>query len=391
MKKLLLSCDEFLYYDGESYYAANNEKYDLLKRYLRVFDKVRLVMRCVDESPLKAGRARIDDGRMEVSPVPMFHGPSEYASRYLAIGRQLRSVADDCDAGIFRLPSTLAMRVAKGFIKTGKPYAVEVVYDAYDGFSNAENLLNKCLWGIIHKDLVRVCNGAYGVSCVTESYLQRHYFSRRADAFSSHYSSLALPEAFYSSERPFPQKNEFVVAHVSNQVDCAKRKGHLQLLEAVRLLKDDGIAVKVRFAGPDYKNGISLLLERGEKLGVSDRIEFVGFLDRTELKSFLQDSDLFVFPTLAEGLPRVVIEAMSQGLPCIVSNVSGNPELIEDRYLVSYDDVRGIADRIKSLISDPLSYEEASRVNFEKSKEYEASVLESRRDAFYSELKALTE
>lgn len=390
MKKLLLSCDEFLYLNEGNHYAANKEKYDLILRYLRVFDQVRLVMRCVEEPVLKPGRSRIEDGRIEVVPVSMFHGPSEYARRYFQIGSQLRNVADGCDAGVFRLPSTLAMRVAKAFLKTGKPYAVEVVYDAYDGCTNAENHLNKCLWGKIHKDMVRVCNRADGVSCVTESYLQSHYFSTKKDAFASNYSSLALSEDFYSSERHFPEKDEFIIAHVSNQVDCAKRKGHLQLLDAVRLLKDEGVKVKVRFAGPDYKDGVSLLRGQADALGISDRIEFVGFLDRPGLKSFLQDADLFVFPTLAEGLPRVVIEAMSQGLPCIVSNVSGNPELIEEKYLVRYDDVRGIADRIKTLISDSDAYENASRANFEKSKKYEASILEARRDTFYSELKALT-
>ena len=61
---------------------------------------------------------------------------------------------------------------------------------------------------------------------------------------------------------------------------------------------------------------------------VLDQITFTGRVNRRQLSDILENSDIFVFPTAAEGLPRVIIEAMAKGLPCVISDVSGNPELV---------------------------------------------------------------
>ena len=93
-------------------------------------------------------------------------------------------------------------------------------------------------------------------------------------------------------------------------------------------------------------------------------------------------------PTWAEGLPRVIIEAMAKGLPCITTPVSGNPELVSEHFLVKYSDVEVLADRIEELVKNKSVYEAESKGNFKKSLLYEASVLEKRRDSFYQKLKS---
>ena len=63
--------------------------------------------------------------------------------------------------------------------------------------------------------------------------------------------------------------------------------------------------------------------------------------------------------------------------------------MISSRYLVDYYDVDTLALRIEELVSDKNAYEEASKENYERSLQYEASILQARRDAFYTELKKL--
>ena len=270
-------------------------------------------------------------------------------------------------------------------IKAGIPYAVEVVYDAEDGWKSASNIVERALWKKIDHDMRNACYIADGVSCVTAHYLQRHYFSKKTTAFSSNYSTLALDKSFFTSERSFPNR-VFTIVNVANQIVFNGRKGFKEIIEAIALLKKDNHIVNAKFAGESYHEGAQQLKSYAETLDVGNQIEFVGYLSRKGLSDLLDQADVFVMPTKAEGLPRVVIEAMAKGLPVITTPVSGNPELVSSHYLVDYYDVNTLADRIKELSTDAAVYETASKDNFKNSLDYEASILERRRDQFYSNL-----
>lgn len=387
MSKLLMSCDDRLFMHNGQYYAADKDKFEFYQRYIRVFGRLRLVCRCEEEKDLKKGRIPLnEDPRIEVVPIPFFQGPKEYAKVFFKVGKVMSDAVKGCDAAVLRVPSTTALRVGKKVNNAGIPYACEVVFDAQDGWQG-EHGLKRLVWKKLDKDTRHLCEEADGVSCVTEHYLQKRYFSKKEGSFSSHYSSLALPATFFSSKRLFPTHIPFIIAHTANQVHFNGRKGHVELIKAVRVLKEKGIEVRVQFAGKDHYRGIDKLKALAKTLGVSELVEFVGFLNRAELDVFLNNADLYVMPTRAEGLPRVIIEAMAKGLPCITTPVSGNPELIDEHFLVPYEKIDELAERIEELITKPEVYEQTSLINFERSKQYEASLLQSRRDEFYNKLK----
>ena len=388
MAKLLMSCDDYVYCYKGKFYARNQDKYDFYQRYLRVFDELRLTTRCVYEDALGKSRVLLDDPRIEYVPLPFFSGPVQYAKVYHKIGKVIRHITDGCDAAILRLPSTVAQRVADKVIKAGIPYGTELVFDAKDALVSATNSIERILWRRIHKQMVNTCNKANGVACVTAHYLQTHYTSKRPDAFFANYSSLALPKSFYASARQYPEGKEFVISHVCTQVQYNGRKGYNEIIEVMKILKDRGVNVRVEFAGPDYHNGIQLLSDLAKKLGVENRVKFIGGVTRSRLSDYLESSDLYVMPTWAEGLPRVIIEAMAKGLPCITTPISGNPELVSEHFLVGYSDINTLADRIEELVKNKSIYEVTSKENFERSLQYEASVLEKRRDAYYTKLKS---
>lgn len=388
MATLLLSCDQSVKYFNGEFYAKNQERLEFFQRYLRVFDKLRLAVRCEKEEVFNTSWRKLDKEKIEIAQIPDFSGPVQYLKVYFAIGKSIHDITSGCDAAIIRLPSTIGQRVAHKVMEAGIPYAVEIVYDARDGASNSKSLVERLLWKRIDKDMRFITSKALGVSCVTENYLQQHYLSKQPNAFSSHYSSLSLCRNFYTSGRRFPNKERLSIVHVSNQVDCNTRKGHIQLIEMISLLKSRGVNVDLLFVGEDYHDGVEKLSQMAAEAGVLDKIKFSGRVNRSELSDILEKSDLFVFPTAAEGLPRVVIEAMAKGLPCVISNVSGNPELVSPNMLVDYKDVMTLADKVEALINDKYLYEFTSKQNFEKSLSYEASILEKRRDEFYKKLKS---
>ena len=139
-----------------------------------------------------------------------------------------------------------------------------------------------------------------------------------------------------------------------------------------------------------FSKGIAeKILEFAKLHNVDGQVQCVGYLTRAQLSEFLDRADLFVLPTQAEGLPRVIIEAIAKGLPTITTPSSGNPELISTDFLVEYADVHKMADKMEQLITDKACYEKVSKENYEHSLKYQASILQERRDAFYMKLKSL--
>jgi glycosyltransferase involved in cell wall biosynthesis len=65
-------------------------------------------------------------------------------------------------------------------------------------------------------------------------------------------------------------------------------------------------------------------------LGISDRVRFAGPIGQDRIRDHYRAADAFCLPSLGEGIPVVLMEALASGLPAVASNTMGIPELIED-------------------------------------------------------------
>ncbi len=129
-----------------------------------------------------------------------------------------------------------------------------------------------------------------------------------------------------------------------------ERKGHRYLLEAARLLKNQGHRLSYQLAGVGTQRRV--LEQSVLRLGLEDEVVFSGFV--SEIPSFLSRIDIFVLPSLYEGLGVAVIEAMAAGKPVVASRVGGLPELIEDcvtGFLVPPGDPSALAQAISRMLS----------------------------------------
>jgi glycosyltransferase involved in cell wall biosynthesis len=98
------------------------------------------------------------------------------------------------------------------------------------------------------------------------------------------------------------------------------------------------------------------------RLGVDRRVRWAGSLDQPAVRALYRESDLFVLaPRVAadgdrDGLPNVVVEALSQGLPVVGTRIAALPEIVEDGVhgrLVTPDDAPALAAAIAELVADP--------------------------------------
>lgn len=141
-----------------------------------------------------------------------------------------------------------------------------------------------------------------------------------------------------------------VVAIIVARID--RLKGHETLLRALARVRDRGTALTLLVAGDGAERANMERLAAELGLG-PERIRFLGF--RTDVTELLAAADFFVLPSLTEGLPLSVLEAMAHGLPVIATAVGGIPELVTDAVhgrLLPVNDVERLADAMARLASD---------------------------------------
>lgn len=366
--------------------------YDFFARYLVAFDEVRVAIR-IHEINSNEGYPNLCSGpNVEFYPIKEFKGPKEYVKKYFEIRKNIKDYFDRCDCAIFRIPSTVGYQFLHSYQKLLKPYAIEVVVDPWD-FA-APGTLETPLRPIIRwkwtKDLKKACLHANGVSYVTKYALQERYpsyarkYGETAEKFESYYSSVNIPDSYFASPRVYGETKSIKIIHVTNFIGNHV-KGHRELIEAISILKNEKYDISVDFIGEG--NLIEEFQSYAESLGVGQHINFIGkFSTADKVRQKLMDSDMFVFPSHAEGLPRVLIEAMAVGLPCIATNVNGIPELLNEEYLVKVGDTKEIAAKIKAFGDNPELMRKASKDNLAKARNYSELLLQERRKEFYRKL-----
>lgn len=91
-------------------------------------------------------------------------------------------------------------------------------------------------------------------------------------------------------------------------------------------------------------------------LGISGQTTFFGYIPNSEFPKYYRAADVFVFPSLNEGMSNSMLEAMASGLPVIMTPTGGADELIEDGgngFIVPFRESAPIAQRLEDLASDP--------------------------------------
>ena len=147
-------------------------------------------------------------------------------------------------------------------------------------------------------------------------------------------------------------------------------KGQVLLVQACAQLRDAGIDFHLKFVGegPDRRRIEAAISDHG----LQQHITLTGALTQDGVRSALAKADVFVLPSLAEGIPVVLMEAMSSGVPCISSPVNGIPELIEHQrtgLLATAGDVDNLAQQLLALAGNAgqrQSMAEAARQKVEQ-------------------------
>ena len=143
-------------------------------------------------------------------------------------------------------------------------------------------------------------------------------------------------------------KHLFTITSIGSLIPI---KGFERLISMARRLKDDGYSFCIQVIGEGLQK--KELIELRNKLQLEDDILFLGF--QKSPYTYLQQSDIFVSTSISEGLPYVICEALTLGVPVIATKTVGAIELLGDNEfgIVTEHDDRSIYLEVKSLMDNP--------------------------------------
>ena len=138
--------------------------------------------------------------------------------------------------------------------------------------------------------------------------------------------------------------------------NLSERKGIGTLLRSCRLMKDQGFRFRVTIGGGGDVEGYRRM---AADLGVGGECRFEGWVSREQAHGHLRDHDMLLLPSTHEGLPMVILEALSAGMPVVTTPVGSIPEVLTDgktARFVPVDDPGALARAVRDLAGHPALY-----------------------------------
>lgn len=377
MNILIVSDFRIKIFDKKIY--VSDKIYRVLVRYTKSFGKVSVFTRGDYERPTDSTMFEFTDGFDNV------HIIRNIIDLYVAKNRKtLRLLVHEADLVVGRLESFPAMLAYNYAKREGKPYYAELMSDPWDGLWN-HGFLGKIVAPYAYYKTKQIMWNADYALYVTSNFLQQRYPCKNESIAASNVFINSIKDEVLNRKIEHLQKRDpkKIVLMTTGAV-YVKYKGQQYVIEAISKLNKLGFHVRYIIAGEGSQEYLKSV---AHKYNVLEQIEFTGKIGLDEVFTNLDSVDIYVQPSLQEGLPRAVIEALSRACPVIGAHTAGIPELISPECVFE----RKSADAIlKTIISINNSEKliDLAKINFEKSKEFLNDVLNSRREKYFEKIKS---
>ena len=370
-----------------NFYTGSAFSQEVFDRYLLLFDHITLLMRKakIDPYDLDAFRRlnRIDTSNIDLVFLP---DPTENLKNFLS--PKLRSdfkriVLENISknrAVIMRAPSGSGTIAAEYCHEQEIPFLVEAVGCPWDS-SWYHSIKGKLLALSGWKAMRRVLRYADYAVYVTSEFLQRRYPTNGKSIAISDVELKPMDEKVLEKRLHRIENHTGKMKLTTAAAVNAGYKGQKFVIEALADLKKQGnTSFEYHLVGGGDP---SALQELAKRLGVNDQVFFEGSLPHESMFAWFDSMDLYIQPSLQEGLPRAVVEAMSRGLPALGAHTGGIPELLGNDCIFPRKSVKDIVEKLSGLTKKRL--ETMAKNNFECAKQFQKELLEQKRYGFYSD------
>lgn len=375
--RILMASDFTIYKYSDKYYAKTQHS-TIIRRYYNAFGSMILCCRVAAAEGDTAAFEEITDVLEEVLPLKGLFDTITGRCQAM-IGAKICS----CDLVIGRFHSMVACVAADCAKQHGKPFFAELMGDAWDAYWN-HGVAGKIIAPFIFLKTKQAVKSADYALYVTSEFLQQRYPCRNESISASNVRIDRLkPEVLDNRLLRIKEYDPKSITLMTTAAVDVRYKGHEYVIQAIPLLNQVGVRVKYVMIGGGSQD---FLKSVAKKCGVEDQVEFLGRMPLERVFDRLDYADIYIQPSLQEGLPRSVIEAMSRGCPVIGAKTAGIPELIAPECVVRRKSVKDIVDTILA-INNPETLTQLAKQNFETAGGYLDEVLDARRSAYFERIK----
>ena len=368
MKTLIVTDARVNKYNNK--YYTENTFYSIIARYAKKFENITLATRIIETKEIPNNFCDITDLCDKFEAINSLKGV--LLGKY---DKEIKYLIEDNDFLIARVHSLISFKAVKYARKANKPYLTEAMGDAWDAYWN-HGILGKMIAPYGYIAMKKSIWKANYATYVTQKFLQNRYPCKNE---SVGVSKVSIKTCDYKKKYSKLDKKNITILTAA-AVDV-KYKGQRLVIKAIRKLKKKNINIKYYLAGKGDNTYLKKIAKRNNAL---DSIIFLGPLTHEEVLEKMKKTDIYIQPSLQEGLPRSLIEAMSCGCVCLGSTTAGIPELLDKKYIFKRGRVNAIVESVQNVIQD--DWEKISERNIEKSNEFLEEKLNERRFLYYDKI-----
>jgi glycosyltransferase involved in cell wall biosynthesis len=354
--------------------------------YLDLFEEVQPVARVAVATSVPSGWVRADGPRVRFHRIREYRGFWQFLCCWPFVLRDCKRAMAEPGPVLLRM-GNISLFCWLYLILHRRPYAFEIVGHAGMGVRTVRNVqafgLARALAWILHK-LCRLQARHAACASYVSQYVRKLYPTRVGQEWV--FSSVRLPESAFGEPRSADRFRHSPLRIISVG-RLEPEKGHDVLVRAMgRLQGRSGPDLTLCLVGPGRQDGS--LRRLATELGIADRVELAGRVaPGTPLVALLDGADLFVLPSLTEGMPRALIEGMARGLPAIGSRAGGIMELLPDDCLVAPGDVQALADCLAEVVGSAERLSTLSTRSVRMAREYHQEIMTERKHAFWQAIR----
>lgn len=141
------------------------------------------------------------------------------------------------------------------------------------------------------------------------------------------------------------------IIHIANM---REEKDQATLLEALKILDEDFKEWRLTFCGKDFINVKNEFMKYLSSAKLEHKVKFIDYAD--DVRTLLNKADVFILSSISEALPISALEAMSTGVPCILTDVGGCSDIVDEGvngFLIPPKNPNAMADRLLFLANNP--------------------------------------